>query len=121
MTPKDVTDIRLIHAHSLLVDEPFLGGYWAEMEGGAPFWIQYAELLPKVYTTVIKTYKCDNVAVGDTIMFKPHTVLDYYLADGRRIWAMDERAITAVLNIQGWDQSDRERVAGPVLREDQYK
>jgi ABC-type nitrate/sulfonate/bicarbonate transport system ATPase subunit len=93
MTPADVADIRLIHPRTLLIDEPFLGGYYTK----SGLYIQFAELLPKIYTYVIKTHKCESVKVGDTIMFLPNHTTDYYLADGRRIWAMDERAVQAVM------------------------
>jgi hypothetical protein len=97
MTTEDVADIRLIHPHSALVDCPFLDS--GEDRPGA-IWTPYAELLPKIFTVVLKTFKCDFINTGDVVMFRPHHAQDYFLRDGRRLWAIDERACQVTL--EGW-------------------
>ena len=98
MTVDDVADIRLIHPHSILVDPPYLD---TGDDGRTLIQTPYADLLPKIFTTVLKTGPgCTYVRVGDVVMFEKHSVLDYYLSDHRRIWAMDERACQLVM--EGW-------------------
>lgn len=90
----DLTNVQLIWPHTILVEPPYLD------EEGGMFATPYAALLPRIFTTVLKAYKCDRVQEGDVIMFLPHHALDYYLTDHTRLWAMDERAALAVL--EGW-------------------
>lgn len=93
MTPSDVADIQLLWPHTILIDKPFLD----EENETTGILTPYSEQLPKVFTRVLKAHKCDYVQEGDTIMFLPHHVLDYLLSDGRRLYAMDERAATTIL------------------------
>lgn len=93
MKQDEVTDIRLIWPHTIIVDMPYLDTRSEDRMVQVP----YAELLPKVFTTVLKAYKCSLVRAGDTVMFLPNHCLDYYTADHRRIWAMDERACQVVI------------------------
>jgi len=102
MTPNDVADIRLIWPHSILVDEPFLDTGADSQDGRIAIITPYHDMLPKIFTTVLKAYKCSLVEEGDLVMFKAHHVLDYTTANKRRIWAMDERACLAVLLADGW-------------------
>ena len=97
MSPADVADIRLIWPHTALVESPWLD---TGEDGDKTLWTPYAELLPKIFTTVLKTHKCDFVKAGDVVMFLPHCALDYFMADGRRLWALDERACQVTL--EGW-------------------
>ena len=85
--------IRLLWPHTCLVSTPFLGGYTTP----SGLYVEFNEHLPKIYTTVLKTYRCTEVKEGDTIIFLKHHVESYYLGAGAYVYAMDERSALAVL------------------------
>ena len=95
----DVRDIKLIHPRSAIVHMPYLDTGDVE-EGLGQVYIPMSELLPKIFTQVLKTKDCRFIKPGDTVMFLPNCVMSYLTADYRRIWALDERACQLV--IEGW-------------------
>ena len=94
-------NLRLLWPHTAIIEAPYLGDYMSTLG----LYVSFAELLPRIYTHVLKTHLCDLVAPGDCIMFQPHHALDYLLADGTRLWAIDERAVQAVITLEGWDHA----------------
>lgn len=102
MTSDDVADLKLIWPHTILVDTPFLDTGGESEDGRIALITPYAEMLPKIFTTVLKAYKCDWVKEGDLVMFKKHAYTPYLRTGHKKVYAMDERACLAVLLDDGW-------------------
>lgn len=83
--------IRLIQPHTALVECPYLD------EDLGDIILVFNERLPKVLTKVLQVYKCDELEVGDEIMFNPNAINQYLLADGSVIYAIDERSASTVI------------------------
>ena len=84
--------LKLVHPHSILIQPPFLG----HAAGGIE--IPFNDGLPKIYARVVGVHPTvTTVRPGDIITFKSNSYEEYYLQSGKRLYAMDERAVLAVI------------------------